>query len=170
MKTSLALAVACFSLQCVPAAQAHPRQVPPSDSRHLDQFETRQHAEIRNVLKSYEQSLNDGDVRGVIQLYTDDAVLLAPDAPSSVGIDAVRAAYTATFQAIRLNITFDIAELKLLSPEWALLRTNSTGIIKIVANDAQIPEGNQELFLLHKSYGRWKIARYSFSSFLRSTK
>jgi hypothetical protein len=50
------------------------------------------------------------------------------------------------------------------------LRTNSTGVIKIVANGAQIPEGNQELFLLHKSQSRWKIARYSFSSFLRSMK
>ncbi|HEY2419548.1 MAG TPA: hypothetical protein VGH84_16645, partial [Steroidobacteraceae bacterium] len=74
------------------------------------------------------------------------------------------------FQAIRLNIDFQIAELELLSPEWAFLRTNSTGQITIAANGAVIPEGNQELFLLRKAHGHWKIARYGFSSVLQAAK
>jgi len=102
----------------------------------------------------------------VVQLYTEDAVLMAPGNPSAVGIQTVQAAYAGIFQAIRLNITFQIAELHLLSPDWAFLRTNSTGAITIIANGAVIPEGNQELFLLRKTYGHWKIARYSFSSSL----
>ncbi|MES2356419.1 MAG: nuclear transport factor 2 family protein [Pseudomonadota bacterium] len=170
MKTYLALGIACLSWACLPTAQAQPQQPSSHHSHQHERFETQQRTEIESVLKGYEQSLNASDVEGVIQLYTDDAVLLAPDAPSAVGIEAVRYAYTTTFQAISLNIHFEIAEMKLLSPEWAFLRTNSTGVIKIVANGAQIPEGNQELFLLRKSHGYWKIARYSFSSFLRSAK
>lgn len=153
MKTYLALAIACLSLQTVAVAQAQPR--------------AQQRAGIERLLTSYERSLNASDVAGVTRLYTADGVLLAPDAPSAVGIKAVREAYTNTFQAIDLDITFEIAEVKLLSPRWALLRTNSTGVIKIRANGAQVPEGNQELFLLRKTRGSWKIARYSFSSFLR---
>ena len=158
MKTYLALAIAGLSL----AAQAQSPQ-PPSY-----QFEAR--AGIEEVLKSYERSLNASDVAGVVQLYTDDAVLLAPEAPSAVGIEAVRNAYTGIFQAIAINITFEIAEVKLLSPEWAFLRSNSKGVVKILANGAQVPGGSQELFVLHKSQGRWKIARYSFSSVLQPAK
>jgi len=57
-----------------------------------------------------------------------------------------------------------------VSPEWAFLRSNSTGTIRILANGAQLPSSNQELFVLHKSQGRWKIARYSFSSVLQPAK
>src|SRR4051794_31022532 len=64
------------------------------------QNEEQERAEIETVLKSYEQSLNASDVKGVTQLYTEDAVLLAPQAPSAVGIEAVRDAYTGIFQAI----------------------------------------------------------------------
>ncbi len=163
MKTYLALAIAGLSLQLVLAAQAQSPQQPPSY-----QFEAR--AGIEEVLKSYERSLNASDVAGVVQLYTDDAVLLAPEAPSAVGIEAVRNAYTGIFQAIAINITFEIAEVKLLSPEWAFLRSNSKGVVKILANGAEVPGGSQELFVLHKSQGRWKIARYSFSSVLQPAK
>src|SRR3989454_8818395 len=103
MKTYLVLAIAGLSL----AAQAQSPQQPPSY-----QFEAQQRAGIEEVLKSYERSLNASDVAGVVQLYTDDAVLLAPEAPSAVGIEAVRNAYTGIFQAIAINITFEIAEVK----------------------------------------------------------
>ena len=166
MKTYLALAIAGLALQGVSDAQAQPAQQTPSSHSH----DAQQRAEIEQVLKSYERTLNAGDVGGVVQLYTDDAVLLAPEAPSAVGIKVVQDAYTAIFQAIGINITFEIAEVKLLSPEWAFLRSNSTGVIKILANSAQIPGSNHELFVLRKSQGRWKIARYSFSSILPSAK
>ena len=165
MKTTLALAIAGLSLQAASAAQAQSPQQPPSY-----QFKAQQRAEIEEVLKSYERSLNASDVAGVVQLYTDDAVLLAPEAPSAVGIEAVRNAYTGIFQAIAINITFEIAEVKPLSPEWAFLRSNSKGVVKILANGAQVPGSSQELFVLHKSQGRWKIARYSFSSVLQPAK
>ena len=74
------------------------------------------------------------------------------------------------FEAIALKLKFQIAETQLLSPEWALLRTTSTGVVKILANGAEVPGSNQELFLLRKTDGQWKIARYSFSSTVRPTK
>ena len=165
MKTALVLAIACLSVPFVSDAQAQPRSAPSIES-FRDGFESHDRAEIGRVLKSYEQALNASDVNGVVRLYTEDAVLMAPGSPSAVGIQAVESAYTGVFQAIRLNITFQVAELHLLSPESACLRTNSTGQITILANGAVIPEGNQELFILHKVRGQWKLARYSFSSFL----
>lgn len=109
-------------------------------------------------------------MQAAVLLYTDDGVLMAPENPAAVGSHAFREAYTGIFQAIALNIKFQIAETQLLSREWALLRTTSTGVIKILANGAEIPEGNQELFLLRKVHGQWRIARYSFSTFLQPSR
>jgi len=154
MKALLALTVACLSLQGVAAADARP----PQHARHR--------AAITAVLKNYETALNANDVEGIARLYTDDAVVLAPNAPSAVGIGAVRTAYTRIFQAIDLDLTFKVAELNIVSPSWAFLRSTSSGVVTILANGAQIPSSNQELFVLHKTHGRWKLARYSFSSTL----
>jgi uncharacterized protein (TIGR02246 family) len=166
LRTSAALgatALGAFISGAAPAAAQPPQQSRlPAGGR----FEAQQCAEILGVLKSYERYLNASDVAGVMRLYTDDSVLLAPEAPSVVGIDAVRAAYTGIFQAIDLDLTFEIAEVKVMSPDWAFLRSASNGVITILANGARIPSSNQELFVLRKSRGRWKLARYSFSSVL----
>src|SRR5207247_10242612 len=97
MKTYLVLAIAGLSLQLVSAAQAQSPQQLPSY-----QFEAR--AGIEGVLKSYERSLNASGVAGVVELYTDGAVLLAAEAPSAVHIGAVWNAYTGLVQAAALHL------------------------------------------------------------------
>jgi len=119
---------------------------------------------IVSVLTNYAASLKAADVDAVIALYTDDGVLLAQEMTPSVGAAAVRQAYTGVFKAIGLDITFHVAEVVELTPEWAFARTTSTGTMKINATGATFPEANQELFIFKKnSGGAWKIARYSFS-------
>src|SRR5947209_3481114 len=143
--TIATLAAACLSWQGIASAQAQsPQQPRPSDALQHDQFEARQRAEIVGVLKSYERSLNASDVAGVVQLYTDDAVLLAPGAPSAVGANAVRTAYTGIFQAIDIDLTFQVAEVNVVSADWAFLRSTSTGVVTVLATGAQIPSSNQE--------------------------
>jgi uncharacterized protein (TIGR02246 family) len=167
MKTYLALATAVIALLSASAAGAHSPQQPGSSQSHpRHQSDAQARAAITAVLKSYEQALNAGDVDGVVKLYTDDAVLLPPNAPTAVGTDAVRATYLGIFQAIDLDLTFEIAELKVLSPDWAFLRSTSTGSITILANGAEVASTNHELFVLQKTQGHWKLARYSFSSVL----
>jgi len=74
---------------------------------------------------------------------------LAPGAPSAVGANAVRAAYTGIFQAIDIDLTFEVAEVNVVSGDWAFLRSTSHGTVRILANGAQ-------------------LARYGFSSALPS--
>ncbi len=120
--------------------------------------------QIEAVLEGYEQVLNAGDVAGVLRLYTKDGVFMAQHNPSAVGIHQVEAAYTGVFQAIDLNVDFDIIEVEVIADEWAFARTNSSGTTTINATGDKIPEGNQELFILQKIDGDWKIARYAFST------
>jgi uncharacterized protein (TIGR02246 family) len=167
MKNYLALAIACLSFpSAAAAAPQSPQQLPSSHSHQRYQSAAQQRAAIKAVLKNYEQALNASDVEGVVKLYTDDAVLLPPNAPSAVGIDAVRATYTGIFQANSIDLTFEIAEVKVVSPDWAFLRSTSNGTVTILATGAHVPSSNHELFVLHKTQGGWKLARYSFSSVL----
>jgi uncharacterized protein (TIGR02246 family) len=120
---------------------------------------------IRHVMSSYEEALNASDTAAVVPLYAEDGVFMAPNNQSAVGKAAVRTAYDAVFQAITLKVKFTIAELVLMAPEWAFVRTNSAGTNKINKTGAVSPEGNQELFIFNKGAdGKWRIARYSFSS------
>ncbi len=119
---------------------------------------------IVSLLTNYAAALKAADADAVARLYTDDGVLMAQESPPAVGLAAVRSAYVGVFQAIALDITFHVAEVVELTPEWAFACTTSTGTIKINATGAAIPEANQELFIFKKAAGEtWKIARYSFS-------
>ena len=53
-----------------------------------------------------------------------------------------------------------------MAPEWAFARTSSAGTTKIHATGGGGPEANQELFVLKKVDGVWKIARYCFATTL----
>jgi ketosteroid isomerase-like protein len=83
--------------------------------------------------------------------------------PSAVGAADVRKAYDAVFKTIKLQVKFKVAEVVVMSPDWAFARTNSTGTCTVLASGAKSAEGNQELFIFKKgTYGAWKIARYCF--------
>jgi uncharacterized protein (TIGR02246 family) len=122
-------------------------------------------AAIRNVMAAYETALNASDTQAAMLLYAEDGVFMPPNSQSAIGKPAVRQAYDAVFKAITLKVKFTIAEVVVMSPQWAFVRTNSAGTQKINATGAISAEGNQELFVFRKGDDqKWRIARYSFST------
>ena len=121
---------------------------------------------IAAVLASYQEALSRSDADAVTKLFAADGVLMAQESPSAVGSDAIRQAYGGMFGGIALDIRFQIAEIRPLTPEWAFARIASTGTIEVKATGARVPEANQELFVFQKVDGTWKIARYCFSTTL----
>ncbi|MBV8136787.1 MAG: SgcJ/EcaC family oxidoreductase [Deltaproteobacteria bacterium] len=119
---------------------------------------------IAAVLAKYQDALNQSNTDAVMKLYAADGVFMPQNSPSSVGAQAVRKAYDAVFDAIKLTVKFDIAEVRQLGPEWAFARTNSAGRVKVNATGETSAEGNQELFVFQKIEDTWKIARYCFST------
>ena len=119
---------------------------------------------IATVLANYQDALNQSSTDAVMKLYASDGVFMAQNSPSSAGAQAVRKAYDAVFDAITLNVEFDIAEIHQIAPDWAFARTNSAGRVKVHATGESGPESNQELFIFQKIAGTWKIARYCFST------
>ena len=57
----------------------------------------------------------------------------------------------AEIKAIMLKVKFIIAELAVMAPQWAFVRTNSSGTQKINVTGATSVEANQELFILRKT-------------------
>jgi ketosteroid isomerase-like protein len=120
---------------------------------------------VANALVAYNQALNASDTNAVMPLYAEGGVFMPPYSPSAVGLAAVRTAYDAVFSAIKLTVKFNVVEIIEMSPEWVFARTNSAGTTLNHATGAVSKEGNQELFIFHKEKdGKFKIARYSFSS------
>lgn len=119
---------------------------------------------VAAVLASYEKALNESDSNAVMKLYAADGVFMPQNFPSSVGADAVRKAYDAVFNNIKLRVKFNVAEVIQVAPDWAFARTNSAGNATVNATSAKSAEANQELFVFHKVDGAWKIARYCFST------
>jgi uncharacterized protein (TIGR02246 family) len=119
---------------------------------------------IRSVMASYNDALNDGKTATVLLLYTEDGVFMPPYSQSAVGKQAVKKAYDAVFDELKFNVKFDIAELVVMAPTWAYVRTNSAGTTGHHSTGKTTAEANQELFIFKKdSDGKWRIARYSFS-------
>src|SRR5271169_4516129 len=82
---------------------------------------------VAAVLTKYQDALNQSDTDAVMKLYAPDGVFMPQNSPSSVGVDAVRKAYDAVFNAITLEVKFDFAEIHQIAPDWAIARTNSAG-------------------------------------------
>jgi uncharacterized protein (TIGR02246 family) len=121
-------------------------------------------AQIREVLASYNAALNGGKTEAVLPLYTEDGIFMAPYSPSFVGKAAIRKAYDNVFQELQFSVVFHIAEMVVMAPDWAFVRTNSVGTTLHHSTGRSTSEANQELFIFHHNDdGQWRIARYSFS-------
>lgn len=117
---------------------------------------------IEKSLFSYRDALNASDVTKVLPLYTNDGVFMPSNAPSAIGQEQVKAAYEFVFSQIQLSIEFYIDEI-VVTGDYAFARTTSKGTTLIHANKQTVAEENRELFVLRKTNGQWKIARYMFN-------
>ena len=120
-------------------------------------------AEIQGVIAKYESALNASNADSVLKLYSKNPTFMPQHAPAQVGRTAVKQAYDNVFNTIKLDIKFSIDEVEVLG-DTAWARTSSAGKTKILANNAVVNEGNNELFIFKKENGDWKIYQYLFST------
>jgi uncharacterized protein (TIGR02246 family) len=118
---------------------------------------------IQSLLKAYETALNANDTDTILGLYGSEPVFMPQHAPALVGRDAVRAGYEHVFTTIQLNIRFDVHEIE-EAGDWAWARTSSAGRTRILAAGVEVQEGNNELFVLRREDGGWRIHRYLFAT------
>jgi uncharacterized protein (TIGR02246 family) len=121
---------------------------------------------VTELLRSYEAALNAANVEAIMGLYAEDGVFMAQHRYPAIGREQVQTAYREILGMIRLDVGFTIDEVVVVSPTVAWARTRSAGTTTIVANGAQVSEGNQELFVLLRADASadWRIGRYIFAT------
>jgi uncharacterized protein (TIGR02246 family) len=119
--------------------------------------------EIQDVISKYESALNASNTGSVLKLYGKNPTFMPQHAPAQVGRAAVKQAYDQVFSSIKLDIKFSIHEVEVLG-DTAWARTSSAGKTRILADNAVVNEGNNELFIFKRENGEWKIYQYLFST------
>ena len=119
--------------------------------------------EIREVLNRYESALNSASTEEAVSLFAADGIIMAPNSQTGVGTDAIQLVYERIFANVRFDVTIDIKEIVPTAPDWAFARTGLEGTTD-VRGRGRGREANQELFILQKRAGEWRIARYCFAS------
>jgi len=136
----------------------------PESSSSSDSATASEERAIRAVMARYNDALNNGSTDAALALYAEDGVFMPPYSQSAVGKEAVRKAYDKVFRELKFDVRFTVAELVVMAPDWAFVRTNSAGTTGHASTGKTTAEANQELFIFRKDGdGRWRIARYSFS-------
>lgn len=118
--------------------------------------------QIRALLSTYEQSLNTSDAALAASCYTPDGIFMPTTLPTAEGGE-MEGAYRQIFDAIRLDVSFAIDELKVTSDHDAYALTRSNGTQTVLATGDQTVESNREVFLFRNTDSGWKIARYMFN-------
>ncbi len=101
-------------------------------------------------MQTYETALNASDTDTVLSVFASDSVFIAPNSPSTVGADAIRAAYNGIFKAITFDTELTVEEVVQVAPDWAFARTSSNGHVTVNAIKQRVPDANHELFLSSK--------------------
>ncbi len=118
--------------------------------------------QVRSLLATYQQSLNNSDAALAASCYTRDGIFMPTTLPTAEGPN-MQAAYQQIFDAIRLDVTFTIDELEITSDDSAYALTRSNGTQTVLATGDQTAESNREIFVFRHTDTGWKIARYMFN-------
>ena len=117
---------------------------------------------VKQVIKQYENALNNRSLEDIVNVFAIDAVVLPPDAPALSGHGAIRERYAPlTDPDNMIDITHEIQELILLDDvayAWSL----NYGKIRI--GDGEESEiDSKSLMVLQKTIEGWKAHRYMFN-------
>lgn len=118
--------------------------------------------EILALLAGYEQALNTSDTQAAVATYAEDGEFYPYHLPTARGTEELTATYRQIFEAIRLDIAFDVRDV-VVAGDLAYVTTVSEGKVTVLGPGITTPEANREVFVLSKSSGAWKVARYMFN-------
>ncbi len=119
--------------------------------------------QIRELLDTYERSLNTSDADLAASCYTPDGIFMPTTLATVTGTDMTDG-YRQIFEAIRLNVTFTIDELVVTGDDTAFALTRSDGTQTVLTTGDESAESNREIFLFRRTDADgWKIARYMFN-------
>ena len=159
------LAAVSLSIGC---ASTHPREVAGATqtnnalSKNQSSGEKTMNEQIQTLLKTYQRSLNEGNVDLVRSVYADDAVFIGQPFPTATGKERIVALYADFLSKLDFKVEFEVLEVE-LGENLGFVRTQSVGTIVPKGETPKGTERNREVFVVKKIDGAWKIYRYIFN-------
>lgn len=116
-------------------------------------------AAITDVHDAYFAALNAGDAAAYAAQLAEDAIVMSPDQPSTLGREANQARIQTTFDQSTLAITPTREEV-VVAGDWAFVRESTTGTTTPKAGGPPgVINGKGITILQRQADGSWKIAR-----------
>jgi len=120
-------------------------------------------SDLQKIMDSYAAALNAADTEALVGLYSAKGVFMREEMKAFVGHDAIRAAYKEAFATVKIDLQFTVREAE-ESGDMAWLRSVSKGKVKILKTGVETKQGYNQLIVLRKEGGAWKIRAYLYGS------
>jgi uncharacterized protein (TIGR02246 family) len=117
---------------------------------------------VKAVIERYINAFNRADVTAIVSLFAEDAVLMAPDAPTVEGREQLTAFMNYGFSLVDIQAVINFDEV-VVNGDSAYVRTHSHVKVIDLKSGVTQPEEDRELFILRKDDGGWQISRYMFN-------
>lgn len=117
---------------------------------------------IQNLVDKYIEEIARSNTDALLSLFTADAVVIAPDAPTMEGAEQLKDFFNYGFTTIKLDPKIHIDEI-VSTGDYAFARCHSEVRVTLLETNASHLEANRELFVFRKDGGEWRIARYMFN-------
>ena len=114
-------------------------------------------AAVEQAVARLLQADGDADLATVLDCYTRDALLLAPDGSTFQGSDAIRAHYVEVFAQLAMKLRATPAET-VVAGKWAWQRGEVSGTLTMKDGATQATH-DRYLMVLVLEEGRWRVAR-----------
>jgi len=118
--------------------------------------------EAKKVVETYFEALNESNAEKIIELYHKDSVFLPKNAPAVRGINEIKKTYRNLFGQIKLN-TKHVYHHVSVHGDVAIVESKADGTLTLLETNTKLPANDNELFVLRKIGGKWKIDRYMFN-------
>ncbi len=124
---------------------------------------TKDEQEAKKLVVTYFKALNEGNAEKIGVLYHRDSVFLPNNAPAVRGIDEIRNTYQNLFKKIKLD-TKHVYHHVSVHEDLAIVESKAEGTLTLLETKTNFPANDNELFVLRKIEGAWKIDRYMFNA------
>ncbi len=108
---------------------------------------------LRDILVAWDAAFNQRDIESLVGLYAEDAVLMAPNQPSAVGHQELRASFQAEWQATTAALQNQVDEIH-VSGDLATVRGSGQGMITPSDGSGSL-RGSLDVGYSVPSSGRW---------------
>ena len=161
---AILISVALLATACQPAAE-QPDPVAEAAKQAEDV------AAIKQVFDDYIVAGNAGDAAAIAVCFTDDAILMPPNAPAVVGREAIQSSFQTGFERrptskFTVKTTLEVLEVE-VAGDWAFIRAAGTFTRTPKAGGEPIRDTNTNKGLnifKRQPDGAWKIHRLIYNS------